>query len=80
MQQPIPKLVSTYKIGDINRDGTVNVLDAIVAQKLASEKATIDDEQMYLGDVNNDGTVDVIDATLIQKYAAEKINTFPKKA
>ena len=80
MQQPIPKLVSTYKIGDINRDGTVNVLDAIVAQKLASEKATIDDEQMYLGDVNNDGTVDVIDATLIQKYAAEKISEFPKKS
>ena len=79
-QQVIPKLVSENKIGDINRDGNIDVLDAITAQKFAAEKASLDDEQMYIGDVNNDGNVDVLDAILIQKYAAEKISEFPKKS
>ena len=78
-QEVIPMLVPAHKIGDINRDGNVDVLDAIVAQKYAADKTTLDAEQLYIGDVNNDGEVDVLDAILIQKYAAEKINTFPKK-
>ncbi len=77
MQTTIPKLVSDKKYGDVNRDGTVNVLDAIVIQKAAVDKATLDDEQKYLGDVNGDGKVDVIDAALIQKFAGERINKFP---
>ena len=79
-QQVIPKLVTENKIGDINRDGNIDVLDAITAQKFAAEKASLDDEQIYIGDVNNDGNVDVLDAILIQKYAAEKISEFPKKS
>ena len=79
-QQVIPKLVTENKIGDINRDGYIDVLDAIAAQKFAAEKASLDDEQMYIGDVNNDGNVDVLDAILIQKYSAEKISEFPKKS
>ena len=77
IQTTIPKLVSDKKYGDVNRDGIINVLDAIVIQKAAVDKATLDDEQKYLGDVNGDGHVDVIDAALIQKYAGEKINKFP---
>ncbi len=78
-QQVIPKLVSQFDIGDVNRDGKIDVLDAILAQKYATEKTTLTDEQIFLGDVNGDGFVDVLDATLIQKYAAERISEFPKK-
>ncbi|MEE1016216.1 MAG: dockerin type I domain-containing protein [Ruminococcus sp.] len=77
MQTTIPKLVSDKEYGDVNRDGIVNVLDAIMIQKAAVDKATLDDEQKYLGDVNGDGKVDVIDASLIQKFAGERINKFP---
>ena len=77
MQTVIPKLVSDKKYGDVNRDGIVNVLDAILIQKSAVDKATFDEEQKYLGDVNGDGHVDVIDAALIQKYAGERIDKFP---
>lgn len=77
IQTTIPKLVSDKKYGDVNRDGIVNVLDAIMIQKAAVDKATLDDEQKYLGDVNGDGHVDVIDAALIQKYAGERIDKFP---
>ena len=79
-QVVIPKLKPAHLIGDVNRDGNVDVLDAVLVQKYAASKATIDDEQLYIGDVNDDGTVDILDAVQIQKYAGEKITEFKKKA
>ena len=79
-QVVIPKLKPAHLIGDVNRDGNVDVLDAVLIQKYAALKATLDDEQLYIGDVNDDGNVDVLDAVQIQKYAGEKITEFKKKA
>ena len=79
-QVVIPKLKSAYLIGDVNRDGYVNVLDAVVVQKAAAKRITLDAEQIYLGDVNDDGNVDVLDAVQIQKFAGEIISEFKKKA
>ena len=66
-------------IGDVNGDETVDVLDSIMIQKYASEKAELDERQLYVADVNDDGQVDVLDASDIQKYAAEKLTEFKKK-
>lgn len=63
-------------IGDVNNDGTVNVLDATVIQKYCVGKATFDDELLTIADVNGDGNVNVSDATLIQKYAVGLITEF----
>ncbi len=79
-QVVIPKLKPAHLIGDVNRDGTVNVLDAVLVQKYSASKATLDDEQLYIGDVNDDGEVNVLDAVQIQKYAGERISEFKKKA
>ena len=79
-QVVIPKLKPAHLIGDVNRDGNVDVLDAVLVQKYSASKATLDDEQLYIGDVNDDGTVDILDAVQIQKYAGEKITEFKKKA
>ena len=76
----IPKLKPAHLIGDVNRDGNVNVLDAVLVQKYAASRATLDDEQLYIGDVNDDGEVNVLDAVQIQKYAGERISEFKKKA
>ena len=67
-------------IGDVNRDGTVNVLDAAEIQKYTANKAVFDEAQKSAADVNDDGTVDVLDALDIQKFAVEKITGFAKKA
>ena len=67
-------------IGDINHDGTVDVLDATVVQKYAAEQMELDKTQLYVGDVNDDGVVDILDATDIQKFATEKLTEFKKKA
>ncbi len=79
IQQVIPKLVPPYLVGDVNLDGSVDVLDAIMIQKYAVDKAKLSDIQLEVGDVNNDGNVDVLDATDIQKYSVEKIKEFKKK-
>ena len=68
-QVVIPKLKPAHLIGDVNRDGNVDVLDAVLVQKYSASKATLDDEQLYIADVNDDGTIDILDAVQIQKYS-----------
>ena len=67
-------------IGDVNKDETIDILDAVMVQKHAVDRISFDDEQKYVADVNGDGTVDILDATQIQKYATGKITEFKKKA
>ena len=67
------------KIGDVNGDGEVDVLDAALVQKYTAEKTDLDERQLYVADVNDDNIVDILDAIDIQKYAAEIITEFKKK-
>ena len=78
--EPTTEPQPAVKIGDIDGDGSVDILDATIAQKSAAGKTQLTPEQDYVGDVNNDGICDILDATMIQKYAAGKITEFPKKA
>ena len=55
------------KIGDVNGDGVVDILDATEIQKYAAESTDFTTEQFELGDINKDGYCDVIDALLVQK-------------
>ncbi len=70
----------TAKIGDVNGDDSIDVLDAIVIQKYTVDKVELTDEQKYVADVNNDGNVDILDAADIQKFSVDKIKEFNKKA
>ncbi len=70
----------TVKVGDVNGDNTVDVLDAAMVQKYASGMTELTEDQLYSADVNDDNNVDVLDAADIQKYAAGKITEFKKKA
>lgn len=60
-------LLDGDKIGDVNGDGAVDILDATEIQKYAAESTDFTDEQFELGDINKDGYCDVIDALLVQK-------------
>lgn len=64
------ELIDQYEIGDVNRDGVVNVLDATLVQKHLAGIATLDDEQLVLADIDGNSTINVSDATAIQKLAA----------
>lgn len=57
-----------YLIGDVNKDGAIDVLDTVLLQKNFSGKVALDDYQKILGDVNKDGVVDTVDLAYINKY------------
>ncbi|MBQ7385204.1 MAG: hypothetical protein IJW04_01720 [Ruminococcus sp.] len=59
-----------YDLGDVNRDGKLNIRDATLIQKYIAKIASLDDEQILLADYKPDGKVNIKDATLIQKKIA----------
>ena len=64
---------SKYLLGDVNRDGKLNIRDATLIQKYLAKIAELDKEQIALADYNQDGKVSVQDATRIQKKLANII-------
>lgn len=61
---------SEYQIGDVNRDGKLNIRDATLIQKYLAKMTDFDSEQTLLADFKADGKVNIKDATLIQKRIA----------
>ena len=45
---------NTYKLGDVNRDGAVNIRDATLIQYYAAYIEELDADQLYLANVNGD--------------------------
>ncbi len=68
---------SSYKLGDVNQDGNINIMDATQIQSYLVELYEGNDEFIKLADVDGDKKVSVIDATYIQLYLSEIIETFP---
>lgn len=64
--------VETYRLGDINNDGEISVMDASFIQLVLVDKKEADDKAVIRGDVDLDGDLSVIDAYLIQRYLVER--------
>lgn len=62
--------------GDVDKNGTLNILDATQIQKILAKLVEADDEQNQLSDFNCDKKINILDATEIQKVLA-KINEMP---
>lgn len=67
----------TYKLGDANQDGTINVIDATQIQLYLVELYEGNNDFLKLADVDGDGKVTIIDATTIQLYLSDIISAFP---
>jgi len=63
-------------LGDINFDGSVTAVDALMALQAATGKISLTDLQKSAADVNKDGSVTAVDALLILQYATGKITHF----
>ncbi|MBQ8572957.1 MAG: dockerin type I repeat-containing protein [Ruminococcus sp.] len=61
---------SEFELGDVNRDGKINIKDATAIQKYVAKLVEFDEEQLALADFNGDTKVNVKDATTIQKKIA----------
>ena len=66
----------TFTLGDVNEDGKIDFLDAIVVLRHDAEFIQLTDNQMKAAEVNKDGKVDFLDAITILRYDAEIINSF----
>lgn len=64
-----PTTAVQYEIGDVNRDGVVNIRDATIVQLYLAATTKFDAEQLKLADANKDGIVDIRDASEIQMMA-----------
>ncbi|MDO5123074.1 MAG: C1 family peptidase [Eubacteriales bacterium] len=60
----------TYKLGDADLDGRINIKDATLIQKYSAKLENLDELGLLAADVNLDSRVNVIDATNIQKFVA----------
>ncbi len=65
-----------YTLGDINDDGFIDYLDALLALRHDAELISLSDVQVLAGDVNKDGSVDALDAILILRFDAGLIENF----
>lgn len=60
--------------GDVNLDGSVDILDVIMLNKSIFGKYTLNDEQKLAADTNNDGMPDSTDSLRIMKFIVELID------
>jgi beta-xylosidase len=66
---------STDKLGDLNSDGQIDVMDFALLKKQLLGIETLKNPQ--LADLDASGTVDVLDFSLLKKYLLGAITVFP---
>ena len=66
----------TTSLGDVNGDGEINFLDAIMVLRHDAEIIELEENQLKAADVNKDGEVNFLDAIMILRYDAEIIDSF----
>ena len=83
-QQPVNDLhystgsssLSDLSYGDINNDGVINVLDAVLVMRHVLDLKKLTEDQASAADVNLDGRINVLDVTLIMQKALGLIDDF----
>ena len=75
----IGKDVTVYLYGDVNRNGTVTVLDASWIRQHLVGKKTFDEYQLQLADVNKSGNISVLDASWIRQRLVGIRNEYYEK-
>ncbi len=73
------KAVAGLAVGDVDKNGTININDATMIQKIVASLITADFREALLSDVNNDDKVSIDDVTAVQKITAGLIPTLSGK-
>ncbi len=71
-----PPTPGKLKLGDVDFDGTIAVLDATVVQRYVAKSVELSKDALLAGDVDKDGNVSVLDATAIQRVVAKLGNPY----
>ena len=70
----------TLKLGDVNLDGDVNIMDVIVMNKFLLGISELNNTSQKNADANADGALDSTDSLNILKFALEMIPSLPVSA
>ncbi len=65
------------KLGDVDGDGEIAILDATAIQRHLASLKTLSDSEIRRGKVSGEAELTILDATLIQRYLASLIDRFP---
>lgn len=65
-----------YKIGDVDLDGEVTIMDATIIQQHVASQFTLTGDALLAADTDKSGSVSVLDATTIQRFLAKIIIEF----
>ena len=57
------------QVGDVNRDGSINIVDATLVLKYIVGLTYFNSDDIIIADVTYDGYITVKDATTVQKMA-----------
>lgn len=68
--------VSIGMLGDVNMNGIVTPVDALMALKTSAELITLNQSQFFAADVNKSNSVTAVDALMILKYSSGEITEF----
>ncbi len=71
IKNAISSLLFDYKLGDINGDGKISLLDARLALKTVSGTEELDKLQILSADMNEDGKISLIDVRAILRLVSE---------
>lgn len=66
--------------GDVNGDGTVNMMDASRILQYINGAVQLSETEMLTADVSGDGTINMMDASLVLQYINGKITVFPAQS
>ena len=62
--------VYSYILGDVNRDGVVDIKDVTVLRRYLAGTVAGSDVDLLAADCNGDGVVDIKDVTILRRYLA----------
>ena len=60
--------IDANKIGDINKDNSIDIIDYNILTKYINNEINLDSYQQLLSDVNKDNSIDIIDLNIINNY------------
>ncbi len=63
--------VDSSILGDIDRNGKVEIVDATLLQRHLSGLITLSEDQLKVADADSSGTIDVMDVSAIQRYITD---------
>jgi hypothetical protein len=69
IQITIRQLVSEDAKGDVNADGEINVLDALLILRAHLGLITLTEDEMLRADINGDGQLSTLEAMVVLQYA-----------